>query len=71
MISISESRLDSTVLDPVIYIENYEILLFDRNRDEGGVACYIRSHISYKLNSFLPNANISTKYNIQYFDATH
>ena len=71
MISISESRLDSTVLDPVIYIENYEILLFDRNQDEGGVACYIRSDISYKLNSFLPNGNISAKYNIQYFDATH
>ena len=31
MIGISESNLDSTVLDPEIYTENYEILCFDRN----------------------------------------
>ena len=55
VIGISESKLDSTVLDPEIYIDNYEILRFDRNRHGGGVACYIRSDISYKLNSFLPN----------------
>ena len=36
MIGISESKLDSTVLDPEIYIENYEIFRFDRNR-HGGV----------------------------------
>ena len=55
VIGISESKLDSTVLDPEIYLENYEILHFNRNRHGGGVACYIRSDISYKLNSFLPN----------------
>ena len=55
VIGISESKLDSTVLDPEIFIDNYEILHFDRNRHGGGVACYIRSDISYKLNSFLPN----------------
>ena len=55
MIGISESKLDSTVLDPEIYIENYDIFRFDRNRHGGAVACYIRSEISYKLNSFLPN----------------
>ena len=54
-IGISESKLDSTVLNPEVYIDNYEILCFDRNRHEGGVACYIRNDISYKLNSFLPN----------------
>ena len=55
MIGISESKLDSTVLDPEIYIENYETLHFDRNRHGQGVACYIRSDICYKLNSLLPN----------------
>ena len=55
MIGISESKLDSTVLDLEIYIENYEILRFDRNRHGGGVACYIRSEISYKLSYLLPN----------------
>ena len=52
VIGILESKL---VLDPEIYIENYEILRFDKNRHEGGVACLIRSDISYELNSFLPN----------------
>ena len=55
MIGISEFKLDSTVFDPEIYIENYEILRFNRNQHGGGVACYIRSDISYKSNSLLPN----------------
>ena len=55
VIGISESKLDSTVLDSEFYIENYEILHFNKNLHRGGIACYIRSDISYKLNSFLPN----------------
>ena len=35
---MSEPKPDSAVLDPEIYIENYEILRFDRYRHEGGVA---------------------------------
>ena len=55
VIGIAESKFDSTVLDPDIYIENYGILRFDRNRHGGGVVCYIRSDISYKLTSLLSN----------------
>ena len=55
VIGISQSKVDSTVLDPEIYIDNYEILRFDGNRHGGGVACYIRSYISYKQNSSLRN----------------
>ena len=55
MIGILKSKLDSTALDPEIYIENYKILYFNRNWHGGGVACYITSDISYKLNSFLSN----------------
>ena len=61
---ISESKLDSTVLDPELYIENYKILRFDRNWHGGGVACYITSDISYKLNSFLPNEIESITFDI-------
>ena len=32
VIGTSESKLDRTILDPEIYIENYEIPRFDRNR---------------------------------------
>ena len=55
VIGISEFKLDSTVFDPERYIYNYKILPFDRNQLGCGVACYIRSDISYKLNSLLPN----------------
>ena len=61
---ISESKLDSTVLDPEIYIDNHEILRFNINRLGGGVLCYIKSDISYKLNSFLPNEIENTTFNI-------
>ena len=63
MIGISGSKLDGTVLDPEIYIDNYEILCFNRN-PYGGVACYIRSDISYKLNSFLSNEIENITFNI-------
>ena len=55
VIGISEFEFHSIVLDPEIYIENYEILRFDRNWHRGGFVCYVRSDNRYKLNSFLPN----------------
>ena len=64
VIDILESKLDSTALDPEIYIENYEILCFDRNWHGEGVACYIRSDISYKLNSILRNEIENITFNI-------
>ena len=64
VISILESKLDSTVLDSEVYIGNYEILRFDRNRHRGGVACYIRRNISYKVNSLLPNEIENITFNI-------
>ena len=44
---ISESKLDKTILQSQIQIYNYELLRCDRNRNGGGVACYIRSDIGY------------------------
>ena len=49
VIGISESKLDSTVLDPEIYFENYEILHFDGNRHGRRVACCIRSISDHQL----------------------
>ena len=63
-VGILKSKLDSTALDPEIYMVNYEILCFDRNRHGGYVACYIRSEISHKLNSFLPNETENITFNI-------
>ena len=49
VIGISESKLDETILQSEIQISNYELLRCDRNRNGGGVACYIRSDIGYLL----------------------
>ena len=38
IIGISESKLDESVLEPEIQIDDYKIVWFDRNRCRGGVA---------------------------------
>ena len=49
IIGISESKLDDSVLDGEVNIEGYDIVRSDRNRHGGGVACYIRSDISFNV----------------------
>ena len=51
LIGITESKLDNSVLDGEINIEGYSIIRSDRNRHGGGVACYIRSDISFNIRS--------------------
>ena len=51
---ISESKLDETILQSEIQISSYELLRCDRNRNGGGVDCYIRSDISYLQKHFFP-----------------
>ena len=53
-IGISESKLDESVLEFEIQIDNYKILCCDRNRCGGGVACYIRNYSSYNIISAFP-----------------
>ena len=64
MIGVSESKVDSTVLDPEIGIENYKILRFERKRYGRSVACDIKGDISCKLNAFLPNEIENIIFNI-------
>ena len=47
VIGISESKLNESVLQSEIQINNYDLLLRDRNRNDGSVAYYIRSDLSY------------------------
>ena len=49
VIGITESKLDGLVLDGEINIDGYELVRSDRNRHGGGVACYIRSDISFNV----------------------
>ena len=55
IVGISESKLDESVLEPDIEIDNYKILRCDRNRHGGGVACYIRNDLSYNIISVFPS----------------
>ena len=47
VIGISETKLDDTVTNNEINIEGYSALRHDRNRQGGGVACYVRNDISF------------------------
>ena len=49
MIGITESKLDETVLDGEINIDGYELLQSDQNKHGGGVACYVRSDVSFNV----------------------
>ena len=54
VIGISESKLDDSVSSSEIQIDEYDLLLCDRNRHGGGVACYIRNDLSYNVKSYFP-----------------
>ena len=47
IIGTTESKLDHTVLDLEINLPGYDILRCDRNRNGGGVACYIRKDLCF------------------------
>ena len=53
IIGICESKLDASVLEQEIKIDNYKILRCDRNRHGRGVACYIRNDLSYNILSVI------------------
>ena len=55
IIGISESKLDESILEPEIQIDDYKICLCDRNRHGGGIACYVRSDLSYNILSIFPH----------------
>ena len=47
IIGIVESKLDHTVPDLEVNLPGYDILWCDRNRNGGGVACYIRKYLCF------------------------
>ena len=54
VILVSESKLDASVLEQEISIDNYKIQFCDRNKHGGGVACYIRIDLGYNILSVFP-----------------
>ena len=55
IIGISESKLDESVSEPEIQIDNYKICWCDKNRHGGGIACHIRHGLSYNILSIFPH----------------
>ena len=52
IISINETKLDSTISDNEVYIPGYEIVRKDRKingRHGGGVCIYVRCNLNYKI----------------------
>ena len=47
VIGLSESKLDETVTDAEISITGYKALRSDRNRNGGGVVCYVRADLFF------------------------
>ena len=54
VVGICEFKLDASVLEQEIIIDNYKILRPGRNRQGGGVACYIKNYLSYNILSVFP-----------------
>ena len=46
VIGLTESKLDESIFQSEIQIDNYDLLRCDRNTNGGGAACYKRSDFS-------------------------
>ena len=55
VIGICESKLDKSITNSEILIDNYDLPRCDRNRNGGEVACYIRNDLSYTQKNLFPN----------------
>ena len=49
--TIAESKVDNSTSDSEVEIPDYCILRCDRNRNGGGVACYVRQDLCFDLRS--------------------
>lgn len=56
VLGITESKLGSSVSDQEVNISGYNILRNDRNRNGGGVACYIRDDLCFNIRTVFSNS---------------
>ena len=52
LLGITESKLDSSVTNMEVSINGYSIIRNGRNRDGGGVACYVKNDCASILKTF-------------------
>ena len=55
VIGLSETKLDDSVFDAEVNIEGYNLVRSDRNRHGGGIACYVKQHLSFDVKSYFSN----------------
>ena len=56
ILGITETKLDSSVSDQEININSYSVLRSDRNRNDGGVACYVRADLCFNSRNAFTNS---------------
>ena len=49
LIAFNETRLDSSITNGIIHLNDYDLIRKDRSRNGGGVCIYLRSSINYKI----------------------
>ena len=60
IICITETKIDSTIDNSRIEIDDYVVVRNDRNRHDGGVAMYIHKNVNYKLREDLAYSEIES-----------
>lgn len=49
ILAVTETHLDSFILDPVVALDGYSLFRNDRDRHGGGVAIYVQNHLPSKV----------------------
>ena len=55
---LNETKLDLSISDSLVNVDNYQIIRNDRDRHSGGAAVYVHESISYKIRSDLMPDNL-------------
>ena len=53
VLGITETKLDDTISNEAVEIDGYNLTRSDRNRMRGGIACYIKTTISFNYHQSL------------------
>ena len=56
VLGITESKLNSSVINSEVNINGYSIIRNDRNRNGGGVACYVRNDLCFNIKNVFSNS---------------
>ena len=56
ILGITESKLDSSITNAEVNINGYSIIRNHRNRNGGGVACYIRNDLCFDIKNIFSNS---------------